>query len=85
MANARHHNQITHLVELVARQVTAASARDNEFTQSTLNRSSDAGLMRQHVQSVKDEIQQFTGQRIFGFGQKFLQPKQVIKRGPAQE
>lgn len=64
MANACYKNQIAGLFEFVARQITAAPARNDEFSQSTLNRPSDAGLMRQDLQSVQDEIQQLTSHRI---------------------
>ena len=60
MANACHKNQIAGLVEFVARQITAAPTRNNEFSKSTLNGSPDARLMRQNLQSIQDEIQQFT-------------------------
>ncbi|MDD2811483.1 MAG: hypothetical protein PHS22_17985, partial [Rhodoferax sp.] len=64
MANACHKNQIAGLVEFVARQITAAPTRNNEFSQSTLNGSTDAGLMRQNLQSVQDEVQQLTRHQI---------------------
>jgi hypothetical protein len=64
MPNACHKNQIAGIVEFVARQITAAPTRNNEFSQSTLNRPSDARLMGQNLQSIKDEIQQLTSHRI---------------------
>ncbi|MEN9398050.1 MAG: hypothetical protein RLZ81_2580 [Pseudomonadota bacterium] len=57
MTYACHKNQIASLVEFVARQITATPTRNDEFSQSTLNRPPDAGLMRQNLQSVQDEIQ----------------------------
>ncbi len=60
MTNACHKNQIADVIEFVARQITAASTRNYEFSQSTLNWPSDAGLMRQDLQSVQDEVQQLT-------------------------
>ncbi len=64
MANACHKNQISDIVEFIARQISAAPTRNNEFSQSTLNRPSDAGLMGQNLQSVQDEIQQLASHRI---------------------
>ena len=64
MANACHEYQIAGFVKLVPRQITAAPARHNEFSQSTLKRSSNAGLMRQDVQRVEDEIERLTSQWI---------------------
>jgi len=64
MADACHKNQIAGLVEFVAGQITVAPTRNNEFSQSTFNWPADAGLMRQNLQSVQDEIEQLTSHRI---------------------
>ena len=64
MTNACHKNQIAGFVKFVARQIAAAPTRNNEFSQSTLNWPPDAGLMRQNLQSVQDEVQQLTRHRI---------------------
>ena len=72
MANAGNQHQVAGLVERVARQVTAAPARNNQFTQTPFNRPTDAGLMRQHLQGVQDEIQQVTRYGIFRLAEKLL-------------
>ena len=64
MANACHKNKISGLIEFVARQITAAPTRNNEFSQSTLNGPSDARLMSQDLQSIQDEIQQLASHWI---------------------
>jgi hypothetical protein len=42
MANACHENKVASSIEFVARQITAASTRNDQFSQSTVNRPSDA-------------------------------------------
>jgi hypothetical protein len=41
----------------MARQITTAPTRNDEFSQSTVNRPSDGGLVRQDLQRVTNEIQ----------------------------
>ena len=64
MANACHKNQIVGFIQFIARQITAAPTRNNEFSQSLVNRPSDGGLMRQNLQRVKNEIQQLASHRL---------------------
>ena len=64
MANACHKNQIVGIIKFIASQITAAPTRNNEFSQSMVNRPSDGGLMRQNLQRVKNEIQQLASHRI---------------------
>ena len=58
MANAQHANQVRPFVKSVPGEIAASSARDDQFTQTTFNRATDARLMGQHLQSVHDEGQQ---------------------------
>lgn len=85
VANARNQHQVAGLVERVARQVAAAPARNNQFTQTPFNRPADAGLMRQNLQGIRDEIQQFARLWISRLAEKLFQPKQVIQSALAQK
>ena len=79
VANAGDHDPVQGIVPRIARQVAAASAGDDQFTQTTFHRAANAGLMRQHLQCIQDEIEQFPSQGVFGLVQKRFQAQQILE------
>ena len=79
VANAGDHDPVQGIVPRIARQIAAASAGDDEFTQTTFHRATNAGLMRQHLQCIQDEIEQFPSQWVIGLVQKRFKAHQILK------
>jgi len=65
VANAGDQDPVLGIVPCIARQIAAASARDDQFTQTIFHRAANAGLMRQHFKRIQNEIKQFPGQGVF--------------------
>jgi hypothetical protein len=79
VANTGHHDPVQGIVPCIARQISAAPARDDQLAQTTFYRAANAGLMRQHVERVQDVIEELTSQWIFGLVQKRFQAHQILK------
>jgi len=85
VANTGDHDPVQRIVPFIARQIAAAPARDDQFTQTTLHRAANARLMRQHFERIQDEIKQIPSQWIFGLVQKRVQSHQILKCRWAQK
>jgi len=79
VANSGHHDTVQHIIPFEARQIAAASVRDDQFPQTTCHRAANPGLMRQHLQGIDDEIEQFSSQWVFGLVQKSFLAQQILE------